>query len=91
VDRVERQPDGSLLNADPMIYEYHLAPLESPTGLVRMRYVSGTKSTDISPVGLSYLFEHMGWWQTLPPIEDLVATITTDGAYVTDIVFTDTK
>lgn len=87
IARSYQRPDGqNSFQQQAIQASYPQATMESPSGLIRIHYYSNGKWTDISEVGLSYLLAHIGFSNTLPPIERMVADVTTDGHYVIDLV-----
>jgi hypothetical protein len=86
IDRVVLTADGHVQNNSPAIYNYPEGYVEYPTGLVKIQYYAHGKYQDLSPVGLSYLLLKTGFYDTLPPIESMIADITTDGQVVTRLV-----
>ena len=86
IDRVVLTADGHVQNNSSATYSYSEGYVEYPTGLVKIQYYADGKYQDLSPLGLSYLLLKTGFYKTLPPIEDMIADITTDGQLVTRLV-----
>ncbi|MGX7677874.1 hypothetical protein ACSMXN_03130 [Jatrophihabitans sp. DSM 45814] len=86
IDRVVLGADGRVENNNSALYTYSEGYVGYPTGLVNIQYYANGKYQDLSPVGLSYLLAKTGFYDTLPPIENMIADITTDGNVVTRLV-----